>query len=135
MQRLCKDNLKKQLESTISADMESGRVGNVAVSVSQDETILYEGYFDDEKMGMHISEHTLFRMASMTKPITAMAILKLADYGELKLDMPVSEFIPEFETMNIGRLSGDQVEILYPAKKKITIRHLLTHSSGLGRTH
>lgn len=132
MQRLCKDNLKKQLESTISADVKSGRVGNVAVSVSQDETILYEGFFDDEKMGMHVSEHTLFRMASMTKPITAMAILKLADYGELELDMPVSEFIPEFETMNIGRLCGDQVEILYPAKKKITIRHLLTHSSGLG---
>ena len=74
----------------------------------------------------------MFRMASMTKPVTAVAILMLVHRGLLQLDSKVSEFIPEFETMEIGRMTEGKLEIVGTAQNAITIRHLLSHGSGVG---
>jgi len=79
-----------------------------------------------------VSENTLFRMASMTKPITAAAILILADRGALDLNDPIADFLPEFRKMYIGRMGQEAPECIVPAQTLITLRHLLTHSSGLG---
>lgn len=124
--------LREQIEQTIGSDIESGKVGGVAVSVMQNGKTIYQACFDDLKNDVHVSEHTLFRMASMTKPITAVAVLMLVDRGLLDLDMPVSQFIPDFAQMNIGQIVQDKIELLAPAKIPITIRQLLSHSSGLG---
>jgi CubicO group peptidase (beta-lactamase class C family) len=67
-------------------------------------------------------EDTLFAVASMTKPITATAVMVLHDAGTLSLDDPVSKYLPEFKN---ATLSGK------PPEKDITLRHLLTHTSGL----
>ncbi len=67
-------------------------------------------------------EDTLFAIASMTKPITATAVMILRDEGKLSLDDPVSKYIPEFANV---RLEGK------PATPEINVRHLLTHTSGL----
>jgi len=67
---------------------------------------------------------TLFAIASMTKPITATAVMILQEDGKLKLDDPVSKYLPAFAEMKLK--SGER------AKNAITIRHLLTHTSGLG---
>jgi CubicO group peptidase (beta-lactamase class C family) len=74
---------------------------------------------------------SLFRVYSMTKPITGMAAMILIGEGKLKLDQPISDFLPEFKNMTVlvdGTKSLDAV----PAKNAITIRHLLTHTAGLG---
>jgi CubicO group peptidase (beta-lactamase class C family) len=75
----------------------------------------------------------IFRIASMTKPITSVAIMKLYEQGKLGLDDPVSKFIPEFKNPKI-LVGVDPLETV-PAKREITIRDLLTHTSGLGSSY
>ena len=72
----------------------------------------------------------VFRIASMTKPITSVAIMMLWEQGKLGLDDPVSKYIPEFKNTEV-LVKAVPLET-EPAKREITIRHLLTHMSGLG---
>jgi CubicO group peptidase (beta-lactamase class C family) len=73
---------------------------------------------------------SLWRVYSMTKPITAMAAMILVEDGKLKLDQPISDFIPAFKNMRV-QLSPDTIESR-PALRPITVRNLLTHTAGLG---
>ncbi|MEO1054126.1 MAG: serine hydrolase domain-containing protein [Bacteroidota bacterium] len=76
----------------------------------------------------------IFRIASMTKPITSVAILQLYEKGSLKLTDPVSKYIPEFKSPKI-LTSFDQATGTWksqPAQSEITIHQLLTHTSGIG---
>jgi len=74
--------------------------------------------------------NTIFRIASMTKPITSVAVLMLYDDGLIQLDDPVSKYIPEFSKPTVLR-PGQQRKNAVPAEQEITIKHLLTHTSGL----
>ncbi len=78
-----------------------------------------------------VDADTLWRVYSMTKPITGMAAMMLVGEGKIKLDQPIADFLPEFANMKVmidGTKSLDSV----PAKTQITLRHLLTHTAGLG---
>jgi CubicO group peptidase (beta-lactamase class C family) len=78
-----------------------------------------------------VDADTLWRVYSMTKPITGMAAMMLVGEGKIKLDQPIADFLPEFANMRVlvdGTKSLDSV----PAKTQITLRHLLTHTAGLG---
>jgi CubicO group peptidase (beta-lactamase class C family) len=80
-----------------------------------------------------MTQDTLFRMASTTKPVTAVAILMLMEEGKLRLTDPVSRFIPEFKETKVAVTKPGSEEIeLVAANRAITIRDLLTHTSGLG---
>jgi len=73
----------------------------------------------------------LFRIASMTKPITAIGIMILSDEGKLSVDDPVEKHLPEFKgQMVVARKDGDTITLKKPSRP-ITIRDLLTHTSGL----
>ncbi len=77
---------------------------------------------------------SIYRIYSMTKPITGMAAMMLIDEGKLGLDQPLYEILPAFKTMQVqkvydGPITADNLE---PAARPITIRMLLTHTSGLG---
>jgi CubicO group peptidase (beta-lactamase class C family) len=80
-----------------------------------------------------MTQDTLFRMASTTKPVTAVAILMLMEEGKLRLTDPVSRFIPEFKETKVAvaKPGSDEIELV-AANRAITIRDLLTHTSGLG---
>jgi CubicO group peptidase (beta-lactamase class C family) len=73
---------------------------------------------------------SLWRVYSMTKPITAMAAMILVEEGRLRLDQPIAELIPAFRTMRV-QVGPDTLETR-PATKPITVRNLLTHTAGLG---
>ena len=89
--------------------------------------------FSDLGGTKHIDGKTLFRMASMTKPITAVAILQMAEQGRITPDTPIAVFLPEYERMRIAHgISGGRVLGSHAADTLITPRHLLSHSSGLG---
>ncbi|KPK53531.1 MAG: hypothetical protein AMS22_07255 [Thiotrichales bacterium SG8_50] len=83
----------------------------------------------DIENNVDMSADTIFRIASMTKPITSVAALVLYDDGLIKLNDPVSKYIPEFDRPDV--LVSGQIRKTIPAKRKITIKHLLTHTSGL----
>lgn len=75
---------------------------------------------------------TLFRVYSMTKPVTGMAAMTLIDDGKMSLDQPLSDILPKFARMMVQVTPDGSITDLRPAKTPITIRMLLTHSAGLG---
>ena len=77
---------------------------------------------------------SLFRIYSMTKPITGMAAMMLVDEGRLRLDQPIGDLIPAFGKMQVQVTPDGSITDLRPAKTQITVRHLLTHTAGLGYT-
>ena len=78
-----------------------------------------------------VDADSLFRVYSMTKPITGMAAMILIGEGKMKLDQPIADFLPEFKDMRV-LTSPDTSMDSVPATTLITIRHLLTHTAGLG---
>lgn len=75
---------------------------------------------------------SLFRIYSMTKPITGMAAMMLVDEGKLRLDQPIADLLPAFGKMMVQVTPDGSITDLRPAKAQITVRHLLTHTAGLG---
>ncbi|MGH7172214.1 MAG: serine hydrolase domain-containing protein [Gemmataceae bacterium] len=77
---------------------------------------------------------TLFRLASLTKPITSVAVMMLVEDGKLRLNDPLSKYVPEFKEpkVTLGWLGGAWgLPFTQPALREITIHDLLTHTSGL----
>jgi CubicO group peptidase (beta-lactamase class C family) len=81
-----------------------------------------------------MTKDTIFNMASMTKPVTSIAIMMLVDGGKLKLDDEVAKYLPKWkDPLVISKFNeADASYETRPAKRPITIRHLLTHTSGIG---
>jgi len=80
---------------------------------------------------VRVDEDSLWRVYSMTKPITGMAAMLLVEDGDLRLDQPIADFIPGFARMEV--LTSPETSMdSRPAEGMITVRHLLTHTAGLG---
>lgn len=98
-----------------------------------------QGWMDREEQDT-MRRDAIFRMASMSKPVTGVAILMLMEEGKLRLSDPVSRFIPEFTDTQVAVIDETrptprgQLPSYYtmPAEREITVRDLLTHTSGLG---
>ncbi len=78
-----------------------------------------------------MAKDTLFRIASMTKPITALAIMILADEGKLRIDDPVEKYLPEFKNQMMVASREKGTITLQKPSRPITLKDLLTHTSGL----
>jgi len=89
-----------------------------------------EGFTDADT----VTGDSLFRIYSMTKPITAMAAMQLIAQKRLGLDQPVHEVLPGFDRMLVQDTYDGSITALHPAPQAITMRHLMTHTSGLGYT-
>lgn len=89
-----------------------------------------EGFNDRDMQSLD----TLYRIYSMTKPVTGMAAMALIDAGKLGLDQPLADILPKFAKMQVQVTPDGSITALRPAKTAITIRHLLTHTAGLGYT-
>jgi CubicO group peptidase (beta-lactamase class C family) len=113
--------------------IEGDDLAGAVVAVGNSKGILYI-----EALGLQsidteqaMQAHSLFRIASMTKPITAIAIMMLVDEGKLAVDDAVEKHLPEFKgQMLIAARDKDTITLKKPARP-ITIRDLLTHTSGL----
>ena len=109
--------------------IEDKKVANITTMVNRKGKIVYyESFgnrgFDDNK---EIKKDDLYRIYSMTKPIVSVAIMQLYEKGKFHLKDPLDKFIPELKDLKIA-INKDS---LVDAKNKITIKHLLTHTSGL----
>ena len=112
--------------------VDEGKLPGTYVKIIKDGKVVYNdkyGFIDIDKK-KPIEENSLYRIFSMTKPITAVAIMSLYDQGKLNLDDKVSKYIPEFlDTQVYKDLDGKHS--FEPQKTPLTIRHLLTHTSGI----
>ena len=78
-----------------------------------------------------MNRDTLFRIASMTKPVTSVAALMLMEEGKLRLDDPITKWVPEFAEMRVLKKADGPLDDTYPAPRAITIEDIFTHRSGL----
>jgi CubicO group peptidase (beta-lactamase class C family) len=83
----------------------------------------------DMEAGKPVAEDTIFRIYSMTKPITAVAAMISYEAGHFQLDDPIAKFLPEFSEMRVWDGTPDGLNTV-PAESYITVRHLLTHTAG-----
>ncbi|SHF04421.1 CubicO group peptidase, beta-lactamase class C family [Mariniphaga anaerophila] len=88
----------------------------------------------NNQAGKKLKRDDIFRIASQTKAVTATAVMMLWEEGKFRLDDPISKYIPEFKNTQVlsSFRYSDTTWIGVPANKQITIRHLLTHTSGIG---
>ncbi len=85
----------------------------------------------DIERQLPMERDTVFRIASMTKPVTSVAALMLIEEGRLRLDDPITKWAPEFAGMVVLRDPEGPLDNVYPAPRDITVEDLLTHRSGL----
>lgn len=121
--------MTESIERVLSAAVERGDVAGVAaVAVTRDEHV-YEGAHGQSRAGegRQLELDSIFRLASMTKVIASAAVMQLVEREQLSLDGLASEVCPELAELMVLREDGS----LTPAARPITLRHLLTHTSGL----
>jgi len=101
----------------------------IAWSVQHHESIVNEGVagFSDHALSQPLRSDAIYRIYSMTKPIVSVRVLQLLELGKLRLDSPISTWLPSFEKMSVLSPSGQRQD----AKRQITVEDLLLHRSGL----
>jgi len=119
----------------IQSYIDKGWVKGVATIIVKDNRLVqYKGYgYADAEAKKPMEKDAIFRIMSQTKAITSVGIMVLYEQGKLTLDEPVSDFIPEFahQTVLAKFNAADTTYTTVPARRDITIRDLLTHTSGL----
>jgi methyl acetate hydrolase len=124
------------LSSYLRAATDRGDVPGIVVAVVNEDGVLYHEAFGRSSTlrNTPMTKDTIFNMASMTKPVTSVAIMMLVDEGKLKLDDEVAKYLPKYkDPLVISKFNeADASYETRPAKRPITIRHLLTHTSGIG---
>ena len=81
--------------------------------------------------GAPMTRDTLFRIASMTKPITTAAAMMLVEDGKLALSDPITRWLPEFNDMRVLKSPTGPLDDVVPAERDITVEDLMTHRAGL----
>lgn len=117
------DSSPSRIDSVIDQAIAQKRIVGAVVLVSQDGKLVYHAAkgFADREAGQPMKLDTVFRLSSVSKPIVTAAALALVDQGKLSLDDPVTRWLPDFHP----KLASGEAPM-------ITVRQLLTHTSGLG---
>ena len=129
------DRLKK-IDDIISEDIKENKIPGAVVLVGNEDEIIFEKAYGikNPETNEKYNTNDIFRIASMTKAITSVGVLKLWEEGKIGLDDPINKYIPKFENIEILE-SFNNEDTSYTSNistKKITIRQLLTHTSGIG---
>ena len=123
------------IDASLRSAVERNDVPGVVALVTDRERVLYQGAFGvaDVSTGRPLTSDALFRIASMTKPITSVALMQLLEQGRIGLDDPAEKYLPELKALKViesfDAATGDYR--LRPPSRPATIRHFLTHTSGL----
>ena len=120
------------LSKFLNKEISKGRYPGFLTLIKKDGKVIYQDVsgFNDVKNKTPLQRDSLFRIYSMTKPVTGVALMIAVDQGLLKLSDPVSKYIPEFKDTRV-LLRGNKTESL---KRDITLLDLATHTSGLAYT-
>jgi len=124
------------LDTSLRGAVERKDVPGVVALITDRERVLYQGAFGvaDVATGRPLTTDAIFRIASMTKPVTSVALMQLVEQGRLSLDDPAEKYLPELAELKVFE-SFDPATGAYkvrPASRPATVRHFLTHTSGLG---
>ena len=127
---------KAALTQQLHDSVRRGDAPGIAALVVDREGVLFEGAAGqlDIAKGTPMPANAIFSIASMTKPVTSVAIMMLMEAGKLKLDDPVSKYLDGYDTLQVIATFNekDATYTTRPARKAMTIRQLLAHTSGIG---
>jgi CubicO group peptidase (beta-lactamase class C family) len=118
-------------------EVTSGKIAGAILLIQQHGKPVYHESFgvQDDVSKAPITDKTIFRLFSLTKPITSVAAMTLIDDGKMKLDDPVAIYIPSFATAKVGvekkADNGEKILALEPLKRRLTILDLMTHTAGI----
>jgi CubicO group peptidase (beta-lactamase class C family) len=126
------------LDTYLAGVVRDTKIPGVVGLVVDADGILYTSAFgrQDVANDVPMASDTIFRIASMTKPVTSVAVMMLVQEGDIGLDDPVANYLPAFEGKEVIETfnAADKTYTTRPASGPVTVRHLLTHTSGLGYT-
>ena len=121
--------------SVLNADIAAGRLPGAVVAIARKGKLVYFEAFGyrDKAAGLRMTTDTIFSIASMTKPLTAVAALTLYERGALLMDDPLAKYFPQFADMRVAVMDpqGNAILNTVPANRKITIQDLMRHTSGI----
>lgn len=113
----------------LAADVASGKIAGAYLLVGRRGKVAFQQGFGVQGPGQTtpVSDETIFRVFSMTKPIISVVAMTLVEQGKLSVDDPVSKYLPEYANLKVWQADGSSV----PAAKPMLVRHLMSHTSGL----
>ena len=123
----------ERIASVVQQDIDAKRIAGAVTLVIRHGKVAWfkpQG-MSDREAGKPMPTDAMFRICSMTKPITSVAVMMLYEEGKFLLDDPVSKYLPEFKNPRVLVKPSQGEPYTIPATKEITIRDLLRHSSGI----
>jgi CubicO group peptidase (beta-lactamase class C family) len=123
-----------EIDAVLQAQIDAAEVPGVVAMASTEHSVIYQGAFGVRRIGApaRMSIDTVFRIASMVKLLTSVAAMRLVEQGRIELDEPAERIDPTLGSPQVlDGFDAQGAPQLRPAKKPITLRHLLTHTSGL----
>lgn len=130
--------MDKEKLAAMAAEMRSmvddGELSAVTTAVTRHGKLVHwQAYgYQDTQRGTPLTDDSIFRIYSMTKPIAGVALMSLWEDGKFQLDDPVEDYIPQFKGLVVAKEEGpDGKPITEPADHKMTIRELVSHTAGL----
>lgn len=126
----------KELSGAFQAKVDAGEIPGAVLLVARNGKLAWHDAigFRDREAKAPMTRDALFRIASMTKPLTSLSIMMLAEEGKLKLDDPLSRYLPQFRNLEVGveKADGGAPQlVMEPAQREITIVDLLRHTAGI----
>lgn len=124
---------RTELDAIFERVVSSGEIPGVVALAADADGVIYSGAFGkrDRERGPAMTLDAVFRIASMTKLVTCVAALQLVEQGKLALDEPLGRVLPALASPQVlDGFAGDGTPQLRPARRPITLRHLLTHTAG-----
>ena len=126
----------QRMDAFLQKSVDQKEIPGAVAIICRNGKIIYHKAFGsaDNTAGRAMKTDDIFRIASMSKAITSTAVMMLWEQGLFQLDDPISKYIPEFKNSSVldSLNMSDTTYTVKSAGKEITIRHLLTHTSGLG---
>lgn len=126
-----------RIEQVFQQEIEQGNLPGAVILVARDGQLVYSAALgsQDQAAGTAMSEDSLFRIYSMTKPLVSVAAMILMEEGKLQLTDPVSKFLPEFAELQVSVVRTDPYGkvsyVTVPAERQMTVQDLLRHTAGL----
>ena len=123
----------RRIDGHFARYVDDGRLAGWLVTVSMYGRVVHVSAYGarDREAGLPAEPDTLWRIYSMTKPVTSVAAMMLYEEGAFELTDPVSRFIPSFAGVRVYAGGSDQRPVTVPAIEPVRIWHLLTHTAGL----
>ena len=123
----------ERLDAQLATYVDDGRLAGWQLAIAGPDDVLHEAQYGhrDREAGLPVVSDTIWRIASMTKPVTSVTAMALWEEGVFDLDDPISRWIPEFADARVYVSGRGDTLVTEPVAEPVRVRHVLTHTSGL----